>query len=77
MLVKGSLAAGFHEGHQIIVQAHENGLGFRISKAYVKFQHIDLSLVNHQSCVQYPGKWSAALGHTLDGRDHHLVHGHP
>ena len=61
--------------HQIGFHPQHNGLGFRITEAYIVFQHFGLAaVINHQACIQKAAKVTAFGCHAIYGGADNILH---
>ena len=68
-LVKLAIQCRVAQGHQVGFQSHHDGLGFRITKATVVFNHLGCTFgANHQTGIQKAGIRVTLSRHTLHSR---------
>ena len=74
-LIQCAVQRAVAQTHQVRLQAHHDGLGFRVAKAAVVFDDPGLAVgINHQAGVQESGVVIAFGGHAGNGGQDYLLH---
>src|ERR1022692_2465327 len=65
---EAAINAGFQCFNKVALEAHQDGLGFRIAEAGIELQHLGAARRHHQPAIEHAGEGSVFACHAVNGR---------
>src|ERR1035438_5876169 len=65
---EAAIDAGFQCFNKVALEAHQDGLGFRIAEAGIELQHLGAARRHHQPAIEHAGEGSVFACHAVNGR---------